>query len=372
MIDSAERLNFELLSAKEGQNLNDQMERAISKAITAISGKNPAISTVEQATDLKNFPPIESPADEVITSGGQGTQSGDLSSDNRPASGGQTTGADPANPGRGNERQDSDSAAPPKRGKCKKKDKKKQAQQDQDGQRSVAGSPGRSNGRRDVSGSVGNQAALPVISKRNSRSLKDDEASLSALLDTTAAEEPIDWESRAKSGSNLSKVTFPKGWEVPPPAVFRKYFRKVDFSKEIQRGTIKPFSGKAGDWPRFKQSFYESVHVQDASILTKCEALDALVPLNVADQYFFALGVSPENYKTRLERLIRKFDREDTYHERLLEQLQCLHKAGSDDVYVLERCVFAVKAFMDNAPVGERTSKWLLDVLFEYVPEDIL
>lgn len=27
---------------------------------------------------------------------------------------------------------------------------------------------------------------------------------------------------------------------------------------------------------------------------------------------------------------------------------------------------------MDNAPLGERSSRWLLDVLFEYIPEDIL
>lgn len=102
----------------------------------------------------------------------------------------------------------------------------------------------------------------------------------------------IDWEAQAKSRRGLDRVRFPEGWEIPPPAVFKLFFRKVDFSKEIQPGVIRAFSGKPGDWPRFKQSFYESVHVQDATILAKCEALDALVPETVADQYFFGLGVT--------------------------------------------------------------------------------
>lgn len=127
----------------------------------------------------------------------------------------------------------------------------------------------------------------------------------------------IDWEARARSRRGLDRVRFPEGWEIPQSQVFKQFFRRVDFSKEIQRGVIRAFSGKPGDWPRFKQSFYESVHVQEASILAKCEALDALVPESLADQYFFGLSVTPHDYCTRLERLVRKFDREDAFRDNL-------------------------------------------------------
>lgn len=58
LIDAAEKLNFDLLTSKEGQGLNDQMEKAITKSLAAIVAKNPAITTVEQATDLQQYPPI--------------------------------------------------------------------------------------------------------------------------------------------------------------------------------------------------------------------------------------------------------------------------------------------------------------------------
>lgn len=70
--------------------------------------------------------------------------------------------------------------------------------------------------------------------------------------------------------------------------------------------------------------------------------------------------------------MVRKFDCEDAYRDRLVEQLQALHQAGEEDIEVLERCVFAIKAYMDDALPSEKASNWLLDALFEFVPEDML
>lgn len=109
----------------------------------------------------------------------------------------------------------------------------------------------------------------------------------------------------------------------------------------------------------------------DSQVLS-CEAWDALTPADLADQYFSGLGISPQDYCTRIKRMVRKFDREDAYREHLVEQLHSLKKAGSDDIEALERCVFSLRAFLDNATISERSSSWLLDVLFEYIPEDML
>lgn len=107
----------------------------------------------------------------------------------------------------------------------------------------------KSHGRKGVSASVGkkNGAALSVNVSGDPRTRHDNDFTLAALLDSTANDESIDWEARAKSRTDLKRVVFPKGWEVPLPAVFRKDFMKVNFSKEIQQGTIKAFSGKPDD-----------------------------------------------------------------------------------------------------------------------------
>ena len=85
----------------------------------------------------------------------------------------------------------------------------------------------------------------------------------------------IDWEARMAKRNSLMGLKFSKGWEVPPPHIVKKHFRQVDFSKELKKGTLKPFLGTLGDFPRFSDMFYENVQVQDASVLAKCEALDS-------------------------------------------------------------------------------------------------
>ena len=104
--------------------------------------------------------------------------------------------------------------------------------------------------------------------------------------------EPIDWKARAAMRNSVAGLKFPKGWEIPHPHIVRKFFRQVDFNKELKRGTLKPFLGILGDFPRFRSMFYENVHVQDASILSKCEALDALLPDALIERMFFGLSVS--------------------------------------------------------------------------------
>ena len=183
---------------------------------------------------------------------------------------------------------------------------------------------------------------------------------------------PIDWKARAAVRNSLEGLSFPKGWEIPPPHVVKKFFRQIDFNKELKRGTLKPFLGTLGDFPRFKSMFYENVHVQDASVLSKCEALDSLIPDQLIDKMFFGLGVSGVDYVTRLERLIRRFDREDVYRDNLLRQLDKLQSSRGENEEILERSVYAIKSFMDNSTHHERSSRWLLDMLEDHLPESML
>ena len=147
---------------------------------------------------------------------------------------------------------------------------------------------------------------------------------------------PIDWKARVAACNSLEGLRFPKGWEMPPAYIVRKFFCQIDFSKELKRGTLKPFLGMLGDFPRLKSMFYENVHVQDASVLAKCKALDSLIPDELIERMFFGLSVSGVDYITRLERLIRRFDREDVYRDNLLHQLDWLRVSRGDNEEVLE------------------------------------
>ena len=91
-------------------------------------------------------------------------------------------------------------------------------------------------------------------------------------------EDQIDWKAPVAQRNSLEGLKFLKGWEIPPPNVLRRHFRQIDFAKEMKRGTLKSFLGTLGDFPRFKAMFYENVQIQEASVLAKCEALDALLP----------------------------------------------------------------------------------------------
>ena len=65
----------------------------------------------------------------------------------------------------------------------------------------------------------------------------------------------IDWKARMALRNSLEGVRFPKDWEIPPPHIVRKFYRQIDFSKELKRGTMKPFLVTLGDFPRFKSMF---------------------------------------------------------------------------------------------------------------------
>ena len=75
---------------------------------------------------------------------------------------------------------------------------------------------------------------------------------------------------------------------------------------------------------------------------------------------------------TRIERLIRRFDREDVNCDNILRQLDRLRSSKGESEDVLERAVYAIKSFMDNASQHERSSRWLLDTLEDHLPEGML
>ena len=192
------------------------------------------------------------------------------------------------------------------------------------------------------------------------------------LDDSEEEDGHIDWGARVAKRKSLGGLKFPKGWEIPPPHIMKRYFRQIDFSKEVKRGTLKPFLGTLGDFPRFKAMFYENVQVQDASVLAKCEALDFLMPDDLVEKMFFGLSVSGVDYVTRIERLVRRFEREDVYRDNLLLQLRKLQLTRGENEEVLERSIYAIKTFMDNVSYGERSSRWLLDILEDHLPEGML
>ena len=72
----------------------------------------------------------------------------------------------------------------------------------------------------------------------------------------------------------------------------RKFFRQIEFNKELKKGTLKAFLGTLGDFPRFKSMFYGNVHVQDASILSRCLSIDSLLQDSLIEKMFFGLSVS--------------------------------------------------------------------------------
>ena len=240
--------------------------------------------------------------------------------------------------------------------------------------RKQANNTGVQNGQASSTPSSEKSKEAPFFARNGVRRLAEETTGHWGDLDDSEGEatEHIDWKARATMRSSLAGVNFPKGWEVPPPHVVRKFFRQIDFNKELKKGTLKPFLGTLGDFPRFKAMFYENIHVQDASVLSKCEALDSLLPDPLIEKMFFGLSVSAVDYVTRLERLIRRFDREDVYRDNLLRQLDRLQSSRGENEEVLERAVYAIKSFMDNSSHHEKSSRWLLDTLEDHLPETML
>ena len=90
------------------------------------------------------------------------------------------------------------------------------------------------------------------------------------------------------------------------------------------------------------------------------------------EKMFFGLSVSGVDYVTRIERLVRRFDREDVYRDNLLQQLSRLQASKGENEEALEKAVYAIKTFMDNASHHEKSSRWLLDTLEDHLPESML
>ena len=87
---------------------------------------------------------------------------------------------------------------------------------------------------------------------------------------------------------------------------------------------------------------------------------------------FFRLSISGIDYVTRIERLFRRFDREDVYQDNLLRQLDKLRTTRGENEDVLERAAYAIKMSMDNSSHRERSSRRLLDTLEDHLPESML
>ena len=163
----------------------------------------------------------------------------------------------------------------------------------------------------------------------------------------------VDWEARVAQRNSLVGLKFPKGWEIPPAAVMKKLFRQLDFAKEMKRGTLKPFMGTLGDFPRFKAMFYKNVPIQEGSVLAKCEALDALLPDELVARMFFGLSVSGVDCVTRIERLVRRFDREDVYRDNLLKQSNKLQTSQGESFgagSVCLECIFQLSMLANICP----------------------
>ena len=122
----------------------------------------------------------------------------------------------------------------------------------------------------------------------------------------------------------ISPLEFPPGWEIPSKVEFQRKYQEIEFGKDIERGLIRPFSGRAEDYFRFRDTFRKCVHVQQVPIFYKILAFDQLIDKGTTFELMKGLGTTDKEYIERINRIETRFgagDRHQNFWQRKLSYL---------------------------------------------------
>ena len=160
-------------------------------------------------------------------------------------------------------------------------------------------------------------------------------------------------------------MPYPPGWYIPTPQEFdrdRKY-TKCDFFKQIQRGTLKAFSGEVSDYFRFRQAFIRCVHVQMEDEFYKCLALDSLIKDAKTTALFSGLDGDEPGYRIRINLMEQEFGGEDRYRSHLVEKLTDFKGFKPHDVDAIGTFAKSLRSFLVSSNPLEAENLFLLKTM---------
>ena len=146
------------------------------------------------------------------------------------------------------------------------------------------------------------------------------------------------------------EVVFPNGWEIPTAGEFEdKGFLPINFTRDIEKHLIKPFSGYVEDYFRFRETFYKCIHVQQVATFYKVMALDQLIKNPKTQAMLSDLGTSDQAYADRIQRLEEAFGDEDKYQNHLLTSLTELRQFSANDETAVARFSNLLRTYLNMA-----------------------
>ena len=157
-------------------------------------------------------------------------------------------------------------------------------------------------------------------------------------------------QTRTIKKQHQEEVMFPSGWEIPTAEEFKgKGYLKIDFTRDIEKHLIKPFSGYVEDYFRFRETFYKCIHVQPVATFYKVMALDRLITNPKTQAMLSDLGTSDQAYADRIQRLEEAFGDEDKYQNHLMNSLTELRQFSANDEVAVARFGNLLRTYLNMA-----------------------
>ena len=167
--------------------------------------------------------------------------------------------------------------------------------------------------------------------------------------------------------NTLYSQRFPPTWEMPPPHSLPPQYRYMSIEKVIERNMIKPFLGTVDDYPRFKASFYNMVHIQPGPVFFKILALDKLITDEFTTKLLSGLTTTAADYAQRIARLEKYFGGPSRLQSQQLKTLRELKGVMDQSLEVFRNYTHALQTYLNNSPSHEATNPVLLADLKDHM-----
>ena len=178
-------------------------------------------------------------------------------------------------------------------------------------------------------------------------------------------------QTRILKKQHQSEVVFPRGWEILTEQEFKEAgYLTINFTRDIEKKMIKPFSGYVEDYFRFRETFFKCIHVQPVPIFYKLMALDQLIKNPKTQAMLADLGTTEQAYADRLQRLEEEFGDEDKYQNHLMNSLTELRKFAADDIVAVARFGNLLRTYLNMASPLEAANIPLRQLLKTRIPKE--
>ena len=146
-----------------------------------------------------------------------------------------------------------------------------------------------------------------------------------------------------KYGYAMCNTAFPEGWALPSAYEFKRLHTYNDVPYLLGRpGIFGCFEGEDRRYPAWRKKFIRVVHVQDAHVAYKCEALDQAVSDEIRERLFEDLGDTLDDYVARISRLEQAFGGEELLLEEMAKRIRALRSLGPEESEKIEKAVFSI------------------------------